>query len=1183
MSVFFLFGCLGGGNDSEIANAGGLANLIGVLTGGTLGGSNLAPMHASLSTSYEDAIVTLYNTNNTYTNIASSNGEFSFRDIVAGNYVVIVNPGTGDTILFPIKVSNGEIITANLDVSKDREPDKQLKLTVAKAVYGQTTANVYEKEMPNPGTLEVIVNEDSNEVSTAGLAFASGYEFPATASKTLAINTNTKGELFDSLITGLPTDAQKKIQNKTKFKEMLDNPTESTYEKPTVSIIQYYNSSEKPNIIVEGNSLTVEFSAIPSDTATISSYILSLVDKKDGRVISSGKTTVAGNNLLAAITDATNQYRYTNLATSIAPGNYILTVTAIDSYDNAASASTSISVTPTNFTTAKLIATISPGNLMATTPINVGTLTTDPEAPTINYIKDTNNGTTFEIGDIVKVNITFAGQTSTITFPSALTENNISSFTLTIGAKYYVNESYKYKSSSTTFSYDGNVIIPNDFITLTNQDGLSKTSFLATYEVGDTITTTVSALNSSDLINKFKLILSKKNSAYNFVLTESGTTETHDWATNSNYYLTDDRTSTGNSLLTEETNISSANSYFLTAKFSLNSGLIKYETREIKVYKYPPKIISVTSLPKTVIITFDQKVDKTLAETKTNYIISPPLTVLNASLQANKRIVVLSTADQNGETDYTLTVSNIADLKGNAMSSSSKTFSGIEGIAVASATPISNTSIKVIYSIEPHHENDGSSDDALTLDNYSISGLDITNIALDSEDTTNKTYILTTSSQSAQSYTLQVSNVADKSTSQAIAQAAGQAIFTGDALPTVSSVEISPVPVQSGDILYLKNTDYTFTITFNETMNTEITPTITLGGKEITQSSYSGNTWIGTIIAANLPANGSQTLSISNAKDSTGNEMAMDTSYSYTIDKAPPASPSIYSPANPLTTKETTVDIIGSKEANTAIYLNGSSICDLNAETTWNYSATGLSEGENILSFSAVDLAGNFSSATTLTVNVDTTPPATPTHLNFLQVAASTANLSFVNPTDTDLSQLLIYVQNSVNVPNPAITVADLTINNPTPGAYTPVLIKNLDEILYSVFIFSKDTSGNITSSPASVNINIDNTDLPNPGSNSLKGTILYPGGVVNDDTYISVFNNNDSVLYGFTLLNNGDKTYNVELSNYASSQKINIYVNGIPTTTPSLPYSYGSGIVNQDIVINPTKGVDALQVIDKQ
>ena len=99
--------------------------------------------------------------------------------------------------------------------------------------------------------------------------------------------------------------------------------------------------------------------------------------------------------------------------------------------------------------------------------------------------------------------------------------------------------------------------------------------------------------------------------------------------------------------------------------------------------------------------------------------------------------------------------------------------------------------------------------------------------------------------------------------------------------------------------------------------------------------------------------------------------------YSSTVaDTTAPGAPTLSSVTTP--TKQATQGIGGTKEANSSVWLNGVQVAPIDANTTWSYTMA-LMEGDNNLTLSSKDRAGNESVVTSGLIVRDSTPPAAPT------------------------------------------------------------------------------------------------------------------------------------------------------------------------------------------------------------
>lgn len=89
-----------------------------------------------------------------------------------------------------------------------------------------------------------------------------------------------------------------------------------------------------------------------------------------------------------------------------------------------------------------------------------------------------------------------------------------------------------------------------------------------------------------------------------------------------------------------------------------------------------PYVTDVQSVDsKTVKVTFDARVDKATAEDPTNYVLNGDLgAALKASYDEDSKTVKLTTAEQTPNKSYTITINNVQDLTGNAMSNAKVSF-----------------------------------------------------------------------------------------------------------------------------------------------------------------------------------------------------------------------------------------------------------------------------------------------------------------------------------------------------------------------------------------------------------------------------------------------------------------------------------------------------------------------------
>jgi hypothetical protein len=185
-----------------------------------------------------------------------------------------------------------------------------------------------------------------------------------------------------------------------------------------------------------------------------------------------------------------------------------------------------------------------------------------------------------------------------------------------------------------------------------------------------------------------------------------------------------------------------------------------------------PYIQSVSSSSNTeVVVYFSEDVEQTSAENAFNYSIPGLLVDSAARDTVDYKKITLVTGQQGGGTNYTLTVSDVADLNGNTIGSpDSMGFVGTGVTDIVSAVATSNTSVRVYFS------GDVEQSSAETITNYSIPGLNITGAVRDLVDFT--IVDLKTSSHEDINYTLNVTGFINPDSIS----------FAGDVPPYIQSV-----------------------------------------------------------------------------------------------------------------------------------------------------------------------------------------------------------------------------------------------------------------------------------------------------------------------------------------------------------------------------------------------------------
>ncbi|MDD2715294.1 MAG: fibronectin type III domain-containing protein [Candidatus Wallbacteria bacterium] len=944
MGSFLFYGCLSD-NPSHTGGAAGGALVIGALAGAPSNGSE-APQRdnaPSRAAAFDGASVTMSNHQNFYTT-AASNGEFVFRNVVAGNFVIKVVPVSGNPVLFPVLVTSWGKVIINLQVNPQAEQNSQQVLTMASAQLDGSCLKII-KIMPLPtSAAEILDNSDK---------FKSDFELSHPDSSTPVSPDKTTSA---SLLIGLGNQVFSVIpQILSTEVEVVSNPEDSALAVPPTTLIQQYYNDLDPstNVFTPERTLFIKaYAHANAKNSKITKIKAMLTDK------------TSGNNLTSDFN--CNTVEATNIFSFVNPpvGNYLLSVTAVDDavtgtgnpIHNAGNVVTTISVLPTA-AQASLVVSVSPGNLTQSFPLDIGIPTSEVAAPVINPITDADGGS-IEKGDRLKITVSFAGHDFSLTMDQALNVFNDEDFTLTLTAKYNLQNQVLEKISTITFPYSGTPpIFPENFVTFANQE--SATTNL---EINDVLTATVAALPqcASTLLGTLEIFL------------VGSTEQTVEILSNYNW----NATSQNQILVSDNTPFTSTGTYKLRFKLRSTTGKSYFYNKEVSIGIYPPQVTTIeTTTPLNILVTFDQKVGVG-ADVAANYTSDKSLSISNPVIQSGEKSVLLTTTMQTAEI-YNVTVSNVKDLNGNAMPQPvTKPVMGKSGIAALSAEATLNTIVKVVYSLEPKHINAANADDALNPANYAIiPSLLVSSVAIDTADQSNKTYLLTTAPQTGETYSLQVSNVQAVSIPTAIAQSAGFIqSFAGDALPQVSLVLITTgfdPQIENGG--YLRETGYTVLVAFNETMNTGVNPTVTIGGAAVTKNGYTGKNWTGTFTPEDsLDEN--QVLSISGAKDLHGNEMQANTANSFHVDTIPPVAPIITSPVSvPPTTvyycAGASVNLTGTKDNGSAIYVgtDATPVIENTLSTSWEYTVTDLiSDITREISIRSRDAAGNYSATTTI-------------------------------------------------------------------------------------------------------------------------------------------------------------------------------------------------------------------------
>jgi hypothetical protein len=164
--------------------------------------------------------------------------------------------------------------------------------------------------------------------------------------------------------------------------------------------------------------------------------------------------------------------------------------------------------------------------------------------------------------------------------------------------------------------------------------------------------------------------------------------------------------------------------------FDVNGTIDGYsEAVTVKVMVQPKEFVlneaTATNL-KEVVVKFNRALDKTTAETVTNYGggLSTPT---SATLQEDgKTVLLLSSTTLNANQSYTLTVANVKDSAGNVITSTSKAFTPVdkEVPQISSVTAKGNSKVVAVFS-EPVQNVSNAADQ---IDNFKIDGYNLSSL-----------------------------------------------------------------------------------------------------------------------------------------------------------------------------------------------------------------------------------------------------------------------------------------------------------------------------------------------------------------------------------------------------------------------------------------------------------------------
>ena len=212
-------------------------------------------------------------------------------------------------------------------------------------------------------------------------------------------------------------------------------------------------------------------------------------------------------------------------------------------------------------------------------------------------------------------------------------------------------------------------------------------------------------------------------------------------------------------------------------------------------------------------------------------------------------------------------------------------------------------------------------------------------------------------------------------------------------------------------------TNYQVTLVFDRTMNTGIIPAVVFSNVYLEQSmtAATNGTWLKTTATNDTyrtPAmaftngmDGPWTVTVSQATDLFGFSIVETNAFTVQVNTMPPAAPVVTNWAVPPATnhtRTTSVVLQGTRETNTAVWINGVERVALGM-TPWSWTRTGLAQGTNLVSLFARNALGNNSSSVVVRFYVDSVAPAvtavSPANNAVTSQAPATVQLTFLEAT----------------------------------------------------------------------------------------------------------------------------------------------------------------------------------------
>ncbi len=238
-------------------------------------------------------------------------------------------------------------------------------------------------------------------------------------------------------------------------------------------------------------------------------------------------------------------------------------------------------------------------------------------------------------------------------------------------------------------------------------------------------------------------------------------------------------------------------------------------------------------------------------------------------------------------------------------------------------------------------------------------------------------------------------------------------------------------------------------------------------------------------------------------------------SSSFGLDVTPPSAPQIN--AVPSTTNISPLPLNGQKDAGTNVSLNGEEIIPSSLDTNWNYEVT-LAQGDNALTFTSQDTAGNISSPTVISIAYDNTPPGPVSLVISGEGDGQTLTLDWTRYSEiangNDIASYAVYLSTS-DFGDISAMSALATLPAGTQTFVADQLQRNTT---YFVAVVANDIQGNANTLVTTTSANIIDTQAPEEVSGV---TVTSTANSVSVSWIASANSDNDLASYRISLNDN--------------------------------------------------------------